>query len=78
MSRTFVGSSIAIWKLGPKEARLEWEQIPLAGVPYFRMAWAAFAKWMLGMFARTLYVREVGSYEPARRGAQMAIRVLWV
>lgn len=74
-SRTWVGSSLALWKLGPKEARLEWIQQPVARVPYFRTAFGAFTGAICKLFAPTVYVREI----PRRtRETEMSYRISWV
>jgi hypothetical protein len=63
-----------VWKLGPKEARLEWVQQPIARVPYFRAAFGAFAQSICSLFARKLYVREL----PQARSSEVSYRVSWV
>jgi hypothetical protein len=74
-ARTWVGSSLALWKRGPKEARLEWIQQPVARVPYFRLAFGAFTEAICRMFAKTVYVREI----PGRvRPTEAAYRISWV
>jgi hypothetical protein len=73
--RTWRGSSMAVWKLGPKEARVEWMQNPLLRYPYFRTAFAAFANAIVGLFAMTTYVRE----EPRKTTeTSTSYRVSWV
>jgi hypothetical protein len=71
--RTWKHSSMAVWKLGPKEARLEWQQQPCARYAYFRTAFAAFAQAILALFAMTVYVRE----EKTKDGS-LAYRISWV
>jgi hypothetical protein len=75
-ARTWIGSSFAVWQIGPKEARLEWVQQPLAKIPYFRAAFGSFAQAICGLFAQKLYVREL----PRRKGqeSEVAYRVSWV
>jgi hypothetical protein len=75
-ARTWIGSSFAVWQIGPKEARLEWVQQPLARIPYFRAAFGAFAQAICGLFAQKLYVREL----PRRKGqeSEIAYRISWV
>jgi hypothetical protein len=72
--RTWIGGSFAVWKLGPKEARLEWIQQPVARVPYFRHAFGAFAHGICSMFCRKMYVRDL----PIQHTTELAYRLSWV
>jgi hypothetical protein len=58
-ARTWVGGSISITKLGPKDARLEWIQQPVARFPYFRTAFGAFTVSICRLFSPKVYVREL-------------------
>jgi hypothetical protein len=59
IERTWQGTSIAAFKLGPKEARLEWVGHPCAPIPYFRVAFGGFLNGLLGLFCRKSYVNEI-------------------
>jgi hypothetical protein len=73
--RTWVGTSMAVWRLGPKEARLDWVQQPLMRYPYFRTAFGAFTAAICALFAMTLYAREM----PARtKDDEASYRISWV
>ena len=50
-------TDIAVWKLGPKEARYEWVNQPCAGVPYFVTSFGSFLGTVIGMFCSKVYVR---------------------
>lgn len=56
---TWRGGSNAVWKVGPKEARLEWVGMPCAAVPYFVFAFAGYVRSMLEMFCTKVYVRPI-------------------
>ncbi len=74
-TRTWVGSSFAGFRVGPKEARLEWIQQPAARYRYFRMAFGAFSAAICRLFAQTLYVREM----PNRSSnTSVSYRISWV
>jgi hypothetical protein len=72
--RIFDGSSIGIWKLGPKEARLDVEGMPVIDVRYFRNALRGHIMGMLDLFCTRTYVTSVnGQFAP---GAH-SLRVQW-
>lgn len=74
-TRTWIGSSIAVYKLGPKEARFEWIQLPVAHIPYMRQAFGAFAAAIGGLFTRVMLVKDL---EPQARGRTVSYRMSWV
>jgi hypothetical protein len=76
MARTWRGSSMAGWKIGPKDARIEWIQQPLARIPYFRAAFGSFSQAICKMFASTLYVRELP--QRASHPNEVGYRISWV
>jgi hypothetical protein len=59
IGRTWRGSTGGVFKLGPKECRLEWIGQPAASIPYFRVAFGGFIQGVFSVFARTVYVREL-------------------
>ena len=73
-ARTWVGSSIAIYKLGPKEARFEWIQLPVARFPYMRAGFAAFAAAIGGLFTKTMIVKDTDSRP---RPSVVSYRMSW-
>jgi hypothetical protein len=74
-SRTWIGSSMAVYKLGPKDARLDWVGLPVARFEYYREAFGAFAAGILGLFARTVHVHRI----PERTNdTELSYRFSWV
>ncbi len=51
------GTDVAVWKLGPKEARYEWRDLACAHVPYFRASFSWFLASILNMFCTKAYVK---------------------
>jgi hypothetical protein len=71
---TWQGSSNALWKVGPKEARLEWVGMPCVALPYFTYAFAGYVRGMLEIFCTKAYVRPIqGQWS----GSFVAYRVSW-
>ena len=56
--RNYLGSAVAVFKLGPKEGRLEVAGNQLARFAYWRVALGGILAAMCGAFASTVYVRE--------------------
>ena len=56
---TWRGGSTAVWKIGPKEARVEWTGIPCVAIPYFMYAFAGYVRGILEMFCTKAYVRPI-------------------
>jgi hypothetical protein len=54
--RVFEGSALGIWKLGPKEIRLDALEMPLFGSRYFRNAFRGQAMVALDLFCTKSYV----------------------
>lgn len=73
-TRTWVGSSIAIYKLGPKEARFEWIQLPVARFAYMRAGFAAFAGAIGGLFTSKMVVRDM---DLIPRSSVVTYRMSW-
>ena len=71
--RICVGGGVAIYKLGPKEARAEWYGLPGLAIPYFRTAFRGANQSIISLFCTKAYVSE----SPARRGGDWAFRVSW-
>jgi hypothetical protein len=59
IARTWEGSTCGVFRLGPKEARLEWIGQPVSSIPYFRVAFAGFIHGILSLFADVVHVREL-------------------
>jgi hypothetical protein len=60
-NRMFIGGGIIVYKLGPKEARIEVLSCTLASIPYFRVGLQGVLLGIGEMFSQRLYVREVRS-----------------
>jgi hypothetical protein len=71
--RICVGGAVAIYKLGPKDARAEWYGLPGLAIPYFRTAFRGANQSIIALFCTKAYVSEA----PARRGGDWAFRVSW-
>lgn len=71
--RICVGGAVAIYKLGPKEARAEWYGLPGLAIPYFKTAFRGANQSIVGLFCTKAYVSEV----KAIRGGDWAFRASW-
>jgi hypothetical protein len=56
---TWRGTDMAVWKRGPKDARLEWANQPCARIPYFGVSFASLLGTTVGMFCRKAYVTKI-------------------
>jgi hypothetical protein len=74
-ARTWVGSSICVYKLGPKEARFEWIQLPVAQFSYMRVAFGAFAAAIGGLFTNLMVVKDT---QPDSRTNKVSYKMSWV
>jgi hypothetical protein len=69
------GGDVAVWKLGPKEARFDWIGQPFARVPYFVTSFGGFLCSLASLFCTKAYTRPVPEYcTPTSIG----YRVSWV
>jgi hypothetical protein len=59
--RLWQGSAFGVFKVGPKEARVEWIGQPCALSEYYRVAYGAFMLACVRLFCETAYVRLVPS-----------------
>jgi hypothetical protein len=74
-NRMFVGGGIIVYKLGPKEARIEVLSCALATIPYFRVGLQGVLLGIGEMFCQRLYVREVPRVP---NPTTIAFRASWV
>jgi hypothetical protein len=74
--RGYDGGGIRVVRVGPKEARIELVQCPLADHRYYRHALRGTNHGVLGAFAAKLYLKEVSS--GARAPGSMTLRAQWV
>jgi hypothetical protein len=57
-SRAYDGGGIAVYKLGPKDARIDLVACALCQVPYYRHALRGLLEGLTSLFAGKLYLRE--------------------
>jgi hypothetical protein len=71
---TWRGTDIAVWKLGPKEARYDWVGQPYSEVPYFVTSFNGFMRALISMFCTRAYTHIV----PERSTpTSFSIRISW-
>ena len=73
--RMLGGGAGAVYRLGPKEARVEMHGIALVEIPYFRNAWRGMFIGSGSLFCTKLYANEVP--RTATR-TSWAVRISWV
>jgi hypothetical protein len=74
-SRIAIGGGIALYKLGPKDARAELVQCPVLEIPYFRNAVAGVLWGITDLFCQKAFVREM---REMRTSTRAAYRSQWV
>lgn len=68
------GSDVAVWKIGPKDARFDWVAIPYAAVPYYVTSLGGFLRELIQLFATKAYTKVV----PDRCSAMsVSYRLAW-
>jgi hypothetical protein len=75
LERLVDGGACAIYKDGPKDARVEIHGVPIARFGYVRLGWAGMFGSTLELVARKVYVRDVS---PARTLPVAAFTIAWV
>jgi hypothetical protein len=73
--RIFDGGGITAFKLGPKEARIDYIGLPFAHIAYARIALRGTITGSLGMLGNKVYVREHAALSTA---GTVSVRVSWV
>ena len=73
--RTSKGGGVAVFKLGPKEARIEVVGYPLAYLRYNRITFRGIVGAVVELFCQKAYVREIARACDAR---SLAFRLSWV
>ncbi len=71
--RAFQGGSVAVYRLGPKEARAEAANHPLLTIPYFRRGLGIVLERQLALFCRSIFVKLVD----ANPSTTVAYRASW-
>ncbi len=74
-ARIFRGSAVAVFELGPKEARLEVAGWPCASSTYVHSGLVGVISGLTELFAQRAYVRELHAYRGPR---SLAYRASWV
>jgi hypothetical protein len=69
------GSDLAVYKLGPKEARYDWVGQPCAEIPYFTRSFTGFVRALIGLFCRTAYASPLPALSSP---TSLSIRIAWV
>lgn len=72
--RVLEGGGVAVYRVGPKDARVEVAALPLVDIPYFRAAFCSFIVAGCGMFATKVYGKDVATVSGSGRAAY---RVSW-
>jgi hypothetical protein len=75
LARLVNGGACAVFKDGPKDARIEIHGVPIARFAYVRLGWAGMFESSLELIARKVYVRDVSA---ARTLSVAAYSVAWV
>jgi hypothetical protein len=72
--RVLDGGGVAVFQMGPKDARVEIAALPLVDIPYFRAAFRAFIVAGCNIFSTKAYGKDL----PERRGdGRAAYRIAW-
>ena len=72
--RMLVGGSGAVYRLGPKEARVECHGVPLVEYAYFRNAWRGMFAGSGALFCSKMFVTELPR---GTREGPFALRLAW-
>jgi hypothetical protein len=72
---TCTGGGVAVWELGPKEARIEMVGFPLARYRYIRVTMRGIVQAVVELFCTKVYAREIA--EDSNDNV-LAFRVSWV
>jgi hypothetical protein len=75
LGRLVDGGACAVYKDGPKDARIEIHGVPIARFGYVRLGWAGMFESSLELIARKVYVRDVSS---PRTPSAAAFTIAWV
>jgi hypothetical protein len=70
--RAFKGSGVAVFKLGPKEARFEIVGWPLARIEYTRLSFRGILVGLSRPFCTKVYVTEIAGHTPTTVSYRMA------
>ena len=73
--RLMEGGSSAVYRLGPKEARVECHGVPFADIAYFRAGWEGMFESTIELVTRKVYTRQLPGLQTP---TVIAYRVSWV
>jgi hypothetical protein len=73
--RVFVGGGVGVFRVGPKEARLELVQFPCCRYRYCRIGFRGVLLGMTELFCQKAYANEVAAL---MTDTQAAMRLAWV
>jgi hypothetical protein len=73
--RGYDGGGLAVFKLGPKEARIDVAEFSLCTIPFYRRALMGWVSGITELFCSKAYVHEKGSPHGAH---SLSVRVQWV
>jgi hypothetical protein len=74
-SRSIRGGGVRAVRIGPKDVRVDFVGLPLATVPYFRVAYRGFIQAGCEFFARRVVVAELHAFLSA---TTLGYRIAWV
>jgi hypothetical protein len=72
--RVMLGGILGVYKLGPKEARLEGYGAPIARIPYVRQGWRGMIAGLGELFSQKVYVTEISRL---CGGSSFGFRIAW-
>jgi hypothetical protein len=75
LARLVNGGACAVYKEGPKDARIDIHGVPIARYAYVRLGWAGMFESTLELLARKVYVRDVSA---ARTLSVATFTLAWV
>lgn len=74
LDRLLMGSSVAVYRIGPKDVRLEIHGAPIASFAYVRQGWAGMIEGGLDLVTKRTFCRDVS---PPRTTTVAAYVVTW-
>lgn len=73
--RLMEGGASAVYRLGPKEARVECHGVPFANIAYFRAGWEGMFESTIELVTRKVYTRQLPNLQTS---SVIAYRISWV
>ena len=74
-SRSIRGGGVRAVRIGPEDVRVDFVGLPLATIPYFRIAYRGFIQAGCEFFARRVVVAELHAFLSA---TTLGYRIAWV